>query len=438
MQNAVDDFNLQLVNLVELTLLPLTKDDRQRIMCLIILDSHSRDVAIDLLKLNCRSKNDFNWQRHLRPTLTQEAPIQMALDPKLGKGPTPPQITTRCVFKICDATFDYGFEYYGNGPRLVITPLTDRIYVSATQAIHLKMGCAPTGPSGTGKTETTKNLAATLGKCWYIFNCTPQMDYRSMGNIFKGLSASGSWGCLHEFNRLTGEVLSVCSVQFKAMCDALKGYTVKSVVSGFVTIEGDKVGLDPTCGVFTTMNLGYLGRSDLPEGLKALFRPINVLVPYKPLICESILRAEGFVNAEVLASKFCALYELLAQLLSEEGHYDWGLRAMKSVLVVAGTLKRAEPPGKSLGEDSLLMRALRDLNAPKIVQADEAIFFGLIDDIFPNLSPPRDFDDELAELVANACDETGLWADPYFTLKVMQLDEMLDVRHSVFVMGPPG
>jgi dynein heavy chain len=182
------------------------------------------------------------------------------------------------------------------------------------------------------------------------------------------------------------------------------------------------------------MNPGYLGRSELPEGLKALFRPITVIVPDLVLICENMLMAEGFLTAKILASKFYGLYTLLSELLSKQAHYDWGLRAVKSVLVVAGQLKRAEP---NLPENALLMRALRDFNIPKIVQSDELIFFGLLNDLFPELNPPRVFDEELSECISIACDDAGLWPDPFFTLKVMQLDELLDIRHCFFVMGPP-
>jgi dynein heavy chain len=157
------------------------------------------------------------------------------------------------------------------------------------------------------------------------------------------------------------------------------------------------------------------------------------MVPDLVLICENMLMAEGFQTAKSLASKFYGLYSLLASLLSKQLHYDWGLRAVKSVLVVAGGFKRAEP---DLQEEELLMRALRDFNIPKIVQEDSAIFFGLLGDLFPGIDPPRKVDEDLEEDVLNACTELGLWPDDEFRLKVVQLEELLAIRHCVFVMGP--
>jgi dynein heavy chain, axonemal len=407
----------QLNALIRLTQRDLTRADRQRIMCMITLDAHNRDIVIKLIREQALKRSDFQWQSQLKPKFVSKNQVALA------------------EFSICDAKFFYGFEYLGNGPRLVITPLTDRIYVTATQALHLNMGCAPAGPAGTGKTETTKDLAAALGKCCYVFNCSPEMDYQSLGNIFKGLASSGSWGCFDEFNRLIPEVLSVCSVQFKAVCDGMKNYKEDNPATHKIVIEGDQVKLDPTAGAFITMNPGYLGRSELPEGLKALFRPITVMVPDLVLICENMLMAEGFVEAKVLASKFYGLYSLLQELLSKQDHYDWGMRAVKSVLVVAGHLKRREP---DLSEDTLLMRALRDFNTPKIVKVDEVVFFGLLNDLFPGLNPPQVIDNLLDTCAQRACQEMGMWPEESFRMKVLQLDELLAIRHCVFLIGPPG
>ena len=96
--------------------------------------------------------------------------------------------------------------------------------------------------------------------------------------------------------------------------------------------------MNESVGVFITMNPGYLGRSTLPEGLKALFRPITVMVPDLVLICENMLMAEGFQSAKILARKFYGLYSLLKDLLSPQKHYDWGLRAVKVSLLLQGRL----------------------------------------------------------------------------------------------------
>lgn len=133
MQKCYDLIKSQLADLINLTQTNLTKGDRQRVMCMITLDAHNRDTVEVLLQEKAFAISDFQWQSKLRPVFVSD----------VGKGNH--SIASNARFNICDASFDYGFEYLGNGPRLVVTPLTDRIYVTATQALHLKMGCAPAG-----------------------------------------------------------------------------------------------------------------------------------------------------------------------------------------------------------------------------------------------------------------------------------------------------
>ena len=327
---------------------------------------------------------------------------------------------------ICDE-LEYGFEYLGNG-RLV-TPLTDRIYVTATQALNLKMGCAPAGPAGTGKTETTKDLANAAAKCVYVVNCSPEMDYKGLGDIFKGVASSGAWICFDEFNRLVPEVLSVCTVQFKSVCDATRPSTERPKTA-FVKIEGDMVKLDTTRRFHydepATSAAPRCPRAQGPvpphDGDGA--RPCAHL--RKPADGRGLRSQDPRVQVlRPLQPPFGATVQARALRLGPARH--------RARSVVAGGLKRAEP---DLKEQELLMRALRDFNIAKIVSVDQLVFSGLLNDLFPGLDPKVVQDPDLVQAVDRACEDSGLWPSAPFSLKCVQLEELLAIRHCVFVMGP--
>ena len=387
----------------------LDKVGRKKINTLIIIDVHARDTVDMFVTDSILDAEEFSWESQLR-FYWDRAEDNVAI-------------------RQCTGEFSYGYEYMGLNGRLVITPLTDRCYMTLTQALYFKLGGAPAGPAGTGKTETTKDLAKNLALLCSVTNCGEGLDFRAMGKIFSGLVQIGAWGCFDEFNRISPSVLSVVSAQVKSIQNALLQGLKR------FNFEGEEIALDSRCGFFITMNPGYAGRSELPDNLKALFRPIMMVVPNLTMICEMMLMSEGFDTARTLSKKMTTLYSLSEAQLSKQFHYDFKLRALKSVLVMAGELKRGSP---DLPEDVVLMRALRDMNMPKFVFEDVPLFQGLISDLFPGLDCPRVRYPTLNDAVEEAIGEKGLQVFEAQCDKVIQLYETMLTRHTTQVVGPTG
>ncbi|THH01513.1 hypothetical protein EW026_g1200 [Hermanssonia centrifuga] len=365
--------------LADVVLTELSPVTRRKCEHLITELVHQRDVTRTLIQQGVTDNKAFSWLYQMRYYL--EPTLENPLD--------------RLAIKVADASFPYGWEYLGVPDRLVQTPLTDRCYLTLTQALDNQLGGAPFGPAGTGKTESVKALGVQLGRFVLVFCCDETFDFQAMGRIFVGLCQVGAWGCFDEFNRLEERILSAVSQQVQSIQQGLA--TLVRNPNTEIELVGKNVKLNKNVGIFITTNPNYAGRSTLPPNLTKLFRPMAMTRPDRELIAQVMLFSQGFRTAESLASKIVPFFNLCDEQLSPQPHYDFGLRALKAVLASAGILKRerlqfagsdeenADIDGLSdaVSEQVILIQSVTETIVPKLVADDVPLLTSLLADVFP-------------------------------------------------------
>ncbi|KAI5304245.1 hypothetical protein KEM56_006700, partial [Ascosphaera pollenicola] len=421
------DAQIRMLDLLAVTVLgDLDQISRKKCEHLITEFVHQRDTISNLIRHNASSPSFYLWLLQMRYVYQPEG-----------------DFLQRLQVHMANAKLEYGFEYLGVPDRLVRTPLTDRCFLTLTQAMCQKLGGSPYGPAGTGKTESVKALGLQLGRFTLVFCCDDTFDFQAMGRIFLGICQVGAWGCFDEFNRLEERILSAVSQQIQNIQIGLK----KAAEDDKTQIElvGRRLKVHQNTGIFITMNPGYAGRSNLPDNLKKLFRSVAMSKPDKELIAEVMLFSQGFKQAKPLSKQTVPFFDHCATQLSKQSHYDFGLRALKSVLVSSGGLKRqrlAQSDG-DLGPDDvvepqIIVQSIRETIAPKLIQEDVETMIGIQEQDYPGVDYVPASYEKLTEAICAIAKENHYVPSDTWISKIIQLYQIQNIHHGVMMVGKSG
>ncbi|KAM3424381.1 Dynein heavy chain, cytoplasmic [Cercospora zeina] len=411
--------------LATVVLKELTPVHRKKCEQLITEFVHQRDKIEQLIEGGADSPGHYLWLLQMRYEFNASAP---PLD--------------RMQVQVANATLAYGFEYLGVPERLVRTPLTDRCFLTLSQALCQRLGGSPYGPAGTGKTESVKALGVQLGRFTLVFNCDDTFDFQAMGRIFLGLSQVGAWGCFDEFNRLEERILSAVSQQIQNIQVGLRKRALDE--SAQIELVGRQLKVHPLTGMFITMNPGYAGRSNLPDNLKKLFRSVAMSKPDKEIIAEVMLFSQGFSEAKTLSRQTVPFFDKCSAGLSKQPHYDFGLRALKSVLVSSGGLKRTrlatggDADVDVVVEPQIIVQSIRETIAPKLVRDDALRMQEIEEDSFPGVKYVPAPLQKLRKALEEVVEERKLVATDSWLTKVLQLYQIQNLHHGVMMVGNSG
>ena len=193
------------------------------------------------------------------------------------------------------------------------------------------------------------------------------------------------------------------------------------------------------------MNPGYAGRSNLPDNLKKLFRSVAMSKPDKELIAEVMLYSQGFKQAKQLSKQSVPFFDSCAAQLSKQAHYDFGLRALKSVLVSSGALKRTRLTANTASagneeelEPQIIVQSIRETIAPKLIREDVDVMIRVEQESFPGVHYVPANLEALENAICTGAAERHLVINDTWMTKISQLYQIQGIHHGVMMVGDSG
>ena len=378
--------NLQLTELVNL--LPKvchSAEDLVRTSNLITFDGHARDQINLLMDKVVKNKDDFYWRTQMK----------VYLDNKI---------------QLCDFIQEYGFEYCGNDARLVITPATERAFVSISQSLQTMSASGLIGHNGTS--SILSEFAFRFGRNCFVFNCGPDFNHQFMVETFKGLNACGCWGCFDSMEHLQTNVVSGIASCIKELCQLMNG------------TQSTKPAL-----FFTLSDHAAIHR--LPSNISSMIRPISIDLPDTRCICEVRLLALGFESC------LGSLLERFFVCFRNQTAKNYGFQTINVVLQTAFECKYVSPNQLNRSDKDIIAMSLLRVIRSSLQGNQVSIFDSLLSQLF---GPQSGLETKwtVAQAISEACTSRELWQDAVFLQHCMSLYETLSNHPSVFLLGDSG
>ena len=330
---------------------------------------HLRDSTDLLVSEKAFRADDFTWLRQTRVEWDET--------------------TTTCYIRQGLFNWAYGFEYLGAAHHFVVTPLTERCFLTLTTALNFHFGGLLSGGPGSGKTDTVTGLARTLGKMCIVWNCADHFEFGLFNNVFLGMVLSGVWCTFNHVNRVNLAVLSVVAQQLRAIKMAL------SHEADRVILDWREVRLDSSTACFFTLNHTQ-GGTDLPGNFRSLFRPVTLTTPDTTCIVESYLVSKGFTTAGVLARRLVIFFSTTPEFFPHLHEVSVGLlRSLLPAVQLACSLRQetlargsgvdsgSEANGKEDSEEIYVTKSLWFLYVTKLPVTSHAALLSLLKRCFP-------------------------------------------------------
>ena len=382
-----------------------TSVEALRLSAQIALSIYHRDKTQLFIKEEVSNENDYQWFKQPKFTYNDQ--------------------TKDITVTIGNYSFIYDNEFSDCSSRTIVSVDSDMAFLTISAAIKHFFGAAIFGEAESGKTETLKEIARTLGVFCYIVNCTNMSTIEQISRTFKGAVTSNSWICYKNIDLIPITASSILTDYIRTVHNFAASGQRKC------DLLGTEIQCPQQMGVFITYNTGS---KPISESLQAYFRPLEYNNPPLTIICESILWSQGFTDTVSLANKISALLSDLSSLFSTNKSYSFGARTLKFILDNTEPFKQSN---KQLTENEIIFCATKAALSQMISNSDAGILNSTIENFFPDIDVDafEIIEADTVKLIKDAAEDLRLTPSSSLVNKAMQIKSLLNLKKGIILYG---